>query len=172
MRWSSRQVWQLRKRSSPPPCRRRPACSAPSRWDFQECAYRCDSQAVSRTSHMPYLCLSRRSKLLSCPDRTAPAHKVLGLVTKEKKLRKRSVSLESLLCLPMIACRASAYTPLRRGPTKSGTIHTIKSKAGLVLFFKSTKSLTAKEFVRSRHRSKIVPGVAAILKRFSRQQDR
>src|SRR5262245_31765500 len=102
MLWSSRQVWQLRKRSSPPPCRRRPACSAPSRWDFPECAYRCDSQAISRTCHMPYLRQNRRLMLLSCPDRTAPAHKVLGLLTKEKKLTKRSVSLESLLCLPLI----------------------------------------------------------------------
>src|SRR5262245_13041843 len=97
---SNRQVWQPRKQSSPPPCRRRPACSAPSRWDFLECAYRCDSQAVSRTCRMPYLRLNRRLKLLSCPDRTAPAHEVLGLLTKETKLTKRFGSLGSLLYLP------------------------------------------------------------------------
>src|SRR5215471_11592569 len=97
MPWSSRQVWQLRKRSSPPPYRRRPACSAPLRWDFPECACRCDSQAVSHTCHMPYQRPNRRLELLSCPDRTAPAHKVRGLATKEKKLTKRSVSSASLL---------------------------------------------------------------------------
>src|ERR1700754_644897 len=98
MPWSSRQVWQPRKRSSPPPCRRRRACSAPSRWDFLECVYRCDSQATSRTCHMPYLRPNRQLELLSCPDRTAPAHKVRGLVTKERIVIKQSVSLESLLC--------------------------------------------------------------------------
>src|SRR5262249_62319519 len=86
MPWSSRRAWQLRKRSSPPPYRRQQACSAPSRWDFPECVYRCDSQAVFHTCHMPYQRPNRRLKLLSYPDRMTPAHKVRGLATKEKKL--------------------------------------------------------------------------------------
>src|SRR5262249_56189904 len=68
-----------------------------SGWDFRECAYRCDSQAVSHTCHMPYQRPNRRLKLLSYPGRTPPAHEVRGLATKEKKLTKRSVSSASLL---------------------------------------------------------------------------